>query len=202
MTDIIYKIEFFSDWHAGSGLTAGADVDLLVIKDKHNLPFISGKTLKGLLKDAAQDLYEFDTSIDKNMIDKIYGKEAIEAEKTKNNESIPSIPGSANFSNAELSLELKNKLKYKEKNELIDKTNFLYRKISSTAINEAGQAKEHSLRRIEVTVPLVLFAKISNIENDDQENFIEKCMQMIKRMGSGRNRGLGRCQLSIEKEKI
>ena len=30
--DIIYKIEFFSDWHCGSGLSSGADVDLLVVK--------------------------------------------------------------------------------------------------------------------------------------------------------------------------
>jgi hypothetical protein len=33
MIDISYKIEFFDNWHTGSGLSAGADLDDLVIID-------------------------------------------------------------------------------------------------------------------------------------------------------------------------
>ena len=33
MKDLNIKIEFFSPWHCGSGLSAGADTDSLVIKD-------------------------------------------------------------------------------------------------------------------------------------------------------------------------
>ena len=51
-----YKIEFFSNWHCGSGLAAGADVDALVIKDKDGLPYVPGRTIKGLLRDAATEL--------------------------------------------------------------------------------------------------------------------------------------------------
>lgn len=59
MIDIHYKIEFFNEWHTGSGLSAGADVDDLVIKDKDNLPFVPGKTIKGLLRQAVEEILEF-----------------------------------------------------------------------------------------------------------------------------------------------
>ena len=47
-TTIDYTICFFSPWHCGSGTSAGADVDELVVKDKNGMPYIPGKTLKGL----------------------------------------------------------------------------------------------------------------------------------------------------------
>ena len=62
MSTIKYEIEFFSNWHCGSGLAAGADVDALVIKDNNGLPYVPGRTLKGLLRDAATNL-----SVDKVM---------------------------------------------------------------------------------------------------------------------------------------
>ena len=54
--DITYTIELFSYWHCGSGLSAGADVDSLVIKDAKGMPFVPGKTIKGLIREAAETL--------------------------------------------------------------------------------------------------------------------------------------------------
>jgi CRISPR/Cas system CSM-associated protein Csm3 (group 7 of RAMP superfamily) len=53
---IEYTITFLSDWHAGSGLSSGAEADAVVIKDAKNLPYLPGKTIKGLVKDALLDL--------------------------------------------------------------------------------------------------------------------------------------------------
>ena len=53
---IEYTITFLSDWHAGSGLSSGAEADAVVIKDSNNLPYLPGKTIKGLVKDALLDL--------------------------------------------------------------------------------------------------------------------------------------------------
>ena len=36
--DLHYQIQFHTDWHCGSGLAAGADLDALVVKDKEDLP--------------------------------------------------------------------------------------------------------------------------------------------------------------------
>ncbi len=55
--DIRYKIQFHTFWHCGSGLASGADADLLVIKDKDGIPYVPGKTVKGLLREAFDLLY-------------------------------------------------------------------------------------------------------------------------------------------------
>lgn len=53
--NITFAIQFYSPWHCGSGLSAGADVDELVIKDKNGMPFVPGKTIKGLMREAAEN---------------------------------------------------------------------------------------------------------------------------------------------------
>ena len=70
---------------------------------------------------------------------------------------------------------------------------------NSTKIDENGIAEEHSLRKIEVTVPLILFAEISDLPAEYSPQ-MEKCLKFIKRLGTNRNRGLGRCNISIYKE--
>ena len=50
--DIVYKVEMYSDWHCGSGLASGADADAVVVKDKDGLPYVPGRTLKGLVSEA------------------------------------------------------------------------------------------------------------------------------------------------------
>ncbi len=182
MAELYYKIEFFSDWHTGSGLAAGADVDLLVIKDNMGFPYIPGKTLKGLIRDAARELCEAGVVANADL-EQLFGA------KDAKDEGRPSMPGLLYFTNAELTKNLKEKLK--------DKQGVLYRKVSSTAIAEDGQAREHTLRRIEVTVPLTLFARIDNIRDGADEDILTKSMSMIKRLGSWRNRGYGRCAFSV-----
>jgi len=189
MQELICRIEFFSDWHAGSGLAAGADLDLLVIKDRDGFPFLPGKTLKGLLKDVALELKD-NNAVTEEFVDKLFGKNALQGEESQELGHKASTPSEAFFSDATLTEHLKSKLAGKKQT--------LYRKIASTAIEENGQAKEHSLRRIEVTVPLVLFAKV-NFPDKLSFNDLEKCGKMVKRLGSGRNRGLGRCSLRFIK---
>ncbi|MCU0329252.1 MAG: RAMP superfamily CRISPR-associated protein, partial [Chitinophagales bacterium] len=55
---IQYKIEFLSEWHIGSGLGAGAAADATVLLDTNKMPYIPGKTIKGLLKDTMKDIEE------------------------------------------------------------------------------------------------------------------------------------------------
>ena len=69
---IDYQIEFFSQWHCGSGLSAGADIDLLVIKDKEGMPFIPGKTLKGLIREAVENLVLYKGQT-KGSVEQVFG---------------------------------------------------------------------------------------------------------------------------------
>lgn len=92
---------------------------------------------------------------------------------------------SEHFSNFELPINTKEELK--------ETKEFLFQKISSTAIDSKTKlAKDKSLRDIEVTIPLTLYGKIENIQNKTK---LDKALRMIKRVGLNRNRGLGRCEI-------
>lgn len=183
--DLKYKIEFFDLWHCGSGLSAGADVDALVIKDKNNLPYIPGKTLKGLIREAAEDILilrgEYSKCADKFV--EFFGK---------SESAIDIVRGTSFFSDARLSDDEASQI---NNNNL---TAFLYKNIASTAIDLNGIAKKGSLRRIEVTIPLTLEAEILNIPNEEFKNLLVEALSMVKRLGVNRNRGLGRCSLTVK----
>jgi len=199
---MIYKIEMLSDWHCGTGLTEGADIDLICIKDDNGLPIIPGKTLKGLLKEAA--MYYKNYTEDKEweeFLNKGFGMQTKNEKDQQDNQDAgddrdanQSEQGKFYFSNATLSKNVADKLIEKEQEK--NKISTLYRYISSTAIDNKGIAKEHSLRKIEVVVPLTLFAEIDGIENNSEADKLENCFKLVKRLGSNRNRGLGRCILS------
>lgn len=183
---ITYSIEFHTDWHCGSGLAAGADVDALVVKDEKNMPFIPGKTIKGLVREAVEEIRDLQVkNIDDNFFD-AFGFFEKDKEQMKK--------GSMFFTNAELKKE-----EYKAITSN-DAVRFMYRNIASTAIDNDGIAKEHSLRKMEVVVPCTLQGEILNVPNDVLADEIIRSLGFIKRMGQNRNRGLGRCTITGRKE--
>lgn len=176
-----YRITFYSDWHCGSGLAAGADVDALVVKDKNGLPFVPGKTIKGLVKESIETLCFLKGCNKEDIIKKTLGYFDDKEDKQQ---------GSAFFKNAMLSEQEQNAIIFNKAQE------YLYRNVSSTAIEDDGIAKEHSLRRIETVVPCDMFGEITDIPDDIVEEFKES-LQLIKRLGVNRNRGLGRCKFTV-----
>lgn len=201
--DIDYSITFFSNWNCGSGLTAGSDKGDLVIKTKDNLPFIPGKTLKGLLKEAANEIALLDGIESKDFIEKVFG------EDKDGNDSDPK-KGECHFGNADIDEATYQQLVnlaadlYPDKsstekhpaNRLAKLASHLYQDITSTALNKNGLAEEHSLRRIETTVPITLHAKIRFIDQCYKAD-MDKCLKWVKRMGQNRTRGMGRCKFEI-----
>ena len=160
-----YRVRFLDYWHIGSGVSGGSRVDSMVLKDENNLPFIPGKTIKGLLREMAEEVFS------KEWVIEYFGDEETKI-------------GKAYFSNCYLDENTKNGI---IANNL---SNNLYEIIASTKIGKSGIVEDYSLREIEVTIPLTLYGEIETI--DDEEKFI-KLLKMVKRMGLNRNRGLGRC---------
>jgi hypothetical protein len=184
MADLKYTITFFSDWNCGSGLTSGPDSDNLVKKDHYDLPFVPGKTIKGLLKEAAHDLYEGTDGFNE-FLEICFGEES----SGKDLEFYNKI----HYSNAKLSEDEINYLKGKPYE--ISK---LYRNIPAIKIDEKlGVTPINSLRSMQVTIPLTLKGRITNIPDIHSEK-IKECMKMIKRLGNKRNRGFGRCRFIVE----
>ena len=179
MSTIRYEIEFFSNWHCGSGLAAGADVDALVIKDKNGLPYVPGRTLKGLLREAASILSE-----DKAIIKKIFGVSGDE----NGHQTGCSFFGNATLIAADYQYIVEQGL-----------APHLYQAFASTRINEDGIAEDNTLRKIQTVVPCKLEGEILNVPEGSIQ-ILEDAMRFIKRMGTGRNRGYGRCKISIRKE--
>lgn len=181
--DIKFKVEFFSNWHCGSGLAGGADVDALVVKGTDGLPYVPGKTIKGLLREAAEELIG-----NSDMVKMIFGISG-DVEPSANNDK---RVGESFFGNAILpegpAILASNLIPH------------LYQTFSSTAIDEnSGIAKDNTLRRIETVVPCSLEGEIRNVPEEGAA-LLEESMQLIKRIGTGRNRGYGRCKISVIKE--
>jgi len=166
-----YEVKFLDYWHLSSGLSAGAKLDSSVVKDKDGLPYLSGKTLKGLVREMAELLD------DDAFIKSCFGVEGVDM-------------GRCYFSNVTLSKEVQEQI---VTNKLQDN---LYDEIASTKI-ENGIAVDNSLREIEVVVPLILYGTIDDVPTDYKEKIIQS-LKMIKRMGLNRNRGLGRCEIKVE----
>lgn len=182
MKKITYKIELLSDWHCGSGLSGGAGSNAMVIKDDRAIPFIPGKTMKGLLKEALLEICE----VKGEAFEKNYSK--LFEESYTNNRSEGLF-----FSNAIVKKE--------EADEIVSNNlqTFLYRNITSTAIESTGEAKVHSLRTIEVCMPINLEGFINGVEDDE---ILKNAFKMIRHLGVNRNRGLGRCKIIITSNDI
>jgi len=181
--ELKYKIEILSEWHIGSGLGAGAETDAEILKDEQGLPYIPGKTIKGLLKDAFIDIADVQSDIiSHDDIVRIFGNYNIESNK--------SIAGHSYFENATLEPT--------ESAEIVGNglQNFLFKNIASTAIDKNGIADDKSLRTMEVCMPLKLHGTI-NVEEADKEK-IKIAAKWARHLGINRNRGLGRCKFIIE----
>ena len=168
--DLKYKITFLDYWHTSSGLSAGAKLDSSVVKDSDELPYLSGKTIKGLTREMV-NLFE-----DSSFEEIYFGKEGIDM-------------GNSYFTNAILGEQ--------EKKEIVSNRlqNNIYATLASTQIDSNGIAVDDSLREIEVVIPITLYGEILDIDSQEDKVKILKALKMIKRIGLNRNRGLGRCMI-------
>lgn len=182
MKNVEYQIDFFSYWHCGSGLSAGADVDELVVKDRRGLPFVPGRTVKGLLRDACDDVCRY-AGLAEADIRRVFGFFADAPDEA--------VRGCAFFSDAEIP-RLEADAIVAER--LAD---CLYRSVASTAINDAdGVAADASLRKVQVVVPCRLEGSVFGVP-DDFVDGLGLAMGLVKRLGRGRGCGLGRCHMSV-----
>ncbi|MEY4503772.1 MAG: hypothetical protein RL154_64 [Pseudomonadota bacterium] len=172
-----YTLKFYDYWHISSGLSAGTRLDSTVIKDDNNLPYVAGKTIKGLSREMAELLE------DAQFVKECFGGEGIDI-------------GKCYFANAVLKQETaKQIISNKLQDSLCDILAF-------TKIDDkTGIADDKTLREIEVVVPLTLTGEIKDIPNQDYFNKLIKALKMIKRIGLNRNRGLGRCEFIVEVSK-
>lgn len=199
------KLDFQNYWHVGSGRSAGHHLDAVCLKDSHELPFVPGKQLKGLLRHAvrrAEDWgwYEeyadwFSVSIEHLL----FGSES----QTEDRHQL--YAGMLFIDDAHLSQAEYDFLADQSQANL---RSYLFDDLYSTAIDcQTGTAKEHSLRGIEVALPMCLFAdlhlKVTAFDEQRREQqqrlmdnglawqILAQALPLIDAIGAQRSRGLG-----------
>lgn len=172
--DIHYQLTFFSQWRSDAGASFGASADNSVVRDCNGLPFFPGKTLKGLLREAAEDYNELTGGQHSDEIEIVFGGIGIE--------------GECHFSDATFNEN--------EATQIISGNlqKYLFHRTTTTALNDNGIKKGHSLRTLEAVIPCTLYGTIYNVPEGAQ-GLIKQSFKFIKYIGMHRNRGFGRCLL-------
>lgn len=188
------RIKLLSYWHVGSGLGRGADLDALVLKDRDGLPYLPGRTLKGLLREAMQSCEEAG-QIKEGRTHELFGKPAEEGKYDG------STPGALAFDDGRLNEEERTFLASSEGSSI---RSALFDRFSSTSLDDKGMAQDKTLRTIELCVPLELQARISLMDSVEGcwISDLKKACLLLKSLGSHRNRGLGRCSVSLNESGI
>lgn len=196
---ITYSIQFYEYWHSSSGLSAGTQAALAVRKTKMGLPLLPGKTLKGLLNEAAYKLHDLHPDlVSQTFLQEVFGTgdDDYNVDTNIDSDAEKSKASQCFFSNAELSAQLTQALTNSKS--AAQQKRHLYTQLASTAMDKKGLAIDNTLRTIEATVPLTLYAKI--VDFPDKAAYLKSlkyCMQWVKKAGLNRTRGMGRCTFSI-----
>ncbi|MBR6200378.1 MAG: hypothetical protein IKQ61_08970 [Spirochaetales bacterium] len=191
-TTMILKMQGY--WAVGSGKGGGKEVDSRIDRDADGLPYIPGKMLKGLIKDACLRL-EKTGSKKYNFVKNVFGGQ--EDNKSNGLNRTATLSGKIYISDARLSPAIRQKLK--EKTDLKDN---LTRSIYSTAINnETGTADEQSLRGYEVAVPMELYAVMEcECEKEIFDSIKIAAKKLVYTVGSHKSRGLGEVVIEFKDE--
>ncbi len=220
-TDFHLMIDIRDFWHLGNGQEGGAYADALVLKDREHFPFLPGKSLKGLLKDAFKtaEVNQWFQGAPKNLTDLLFGDENREGQLAQGiiQVSDARLPKQDISAIIEHIKENHTRLREQDGSDIKEIESYasqLYRTQTSTAINpETGVADEGSLRSIEVVIPMILLADVSlnlhhplikhnqsPLSDTMQKHFgswLENCLPLITHIGGKRRRGLGPVFISV-----
>jgi len=178
------RVHFLDYWHAGTGRGSRYHLDALVVRDPDGLPYLPGRTLRGLLRDAVQRLEAWGRIPWPNAAITLFGAE--------------DRPGCLHLSNAVLPEELRAWLAAPES---VAERRALFRSHFATAITPQGVAKEKSLRGMEVCVPMTLEAELCPLPYAEApawwQEAIRRAAFLVRAAGAHRTRGFGRCWLEV-----
>lgn len=204
-------------WHVGTGRGIGGHVDAAVERDPETrLPLIPGRTVRGLVREALTEAEELgqvpagltawlcgsplpETALSKSVAD----KSAAEAWAGLRRGRFRTRAGAAIFGNAELPEAWRRWAA--QAADAADVIDALFDTVASTAIQDDGLVMPAHLRRIEVVAPMTLTADVSLCPEapppptcDDVGTHLSCALSLLRNLGKGRHRGLGRCTTTLK----
>jgi CRISPR-associated protein Csx10 len=206
-TDFTLNISMLSDWHVGTGAGRVGDIDALVQRDHHNLPYIPAKTLTGIWRDSceliAAGLDDGNSNgVWSQWVNYLFGNQP--ALETGEMEFAPIEAAlsvrSAHFPDSFVSAISSKKL-------LLEAITFVKPGISIDPDN--GCAIENFLRfeemvRAGAALNSDCQLRLENLDDKQKQAVFALLIagtKLIERLGGKRRRGAGRCQWGIEIKK-
>jgi len=193
----ILHIALKTYWHSGTGHGLGAAVDAATYRDADDLPALPGRHIKGLLRDALEQAqaWGWEGHADGSLLRALFGHRTEQV-------GAGEIPASGllRVSDARLPAQLCAWLRQDAQRA---PRAALFRVLQSTAVDEhSASARDHSLRGIEVVVPLDLQADIEPLPGatlpSGWDERVRAVLPLIPAVGAHRTRGLGRALLELE----
>ena len=199
-----FDIQLHGWWRTASGHTKGDRLDDVIQKSPDGLPWIAGRTLKGLLRDAATQLCALGHTRQES-IDAVFGLHVskVDAPDLDIEARYLTKPAGYRFGSGEMNSMWRDWASgaVRQDPDAQSVIAALFDRRSMTAIDLDNLAKTGSLRRVEVAAPVHLMAPIWCLHDVPEAiELLEKSAGMVKALGAGRTRGFGRVTVKLDLE--
>lgn len=202
MENRILTLQISSYWHPGTGRGDGAVADASVHVGTDHLPFLPGRTVKGLLRDAVECAIQagfegldpvalFGSPLPRATTD--------DRVRTLEEARFTTDSGCLRFGSARPGRGPTEQATWSEwAGAHPEQAAVLVERIASTKVDDLGRAEDHTLRTIEVVVPMTLHAAIEGPPGTRWDLLDEAVQTFLTGLGSHRTRGLGRVHARLE----
>lgn len=211
MERLTLHVTFLSPWHCGAGHGGGSNVDAAVVRDDLGLPYVPGRTLKGVLRHALDRVESWGHL--KNLTGPASATQRLFGSR-HGDFGRRTLPGCLAIDNARLPEAELSWLSGVDRQKRVDITGQMIKVMQSTAIAEAtGTARAKTLRSMEVAIPMTLQAEVTYclpadpgwaVELKDGiadpaphwKSCLDAALPLVTAIGANRTRGYGRVRLS------
>jgi hypothetical protein len=196
---VLFKVHSY--WHVGTGRGAGPGSDAVVARTAGGLPYLPGKAVKGLLREAVEHAELLGVFPDGSRSTRWFGtglaaavEDADAFERNVSERRYTTDPGALRFTSATIGATADLAQRW-ERWSASSGEPFaaLRRSFASTKISERGVVEEKTLRSIEVIVPVTLRAEVWS--DDPDVSWVAELplvFPFVDGIGGHRTRGLGR----------
>lgn len=194
------NLRFLDTWHVGTGRGEGHHLDAVVARDADGLPYVPGRMLRGLLRDAMESLQAWGHGAP-GLVSELFGDLVERGDRpgrslsqagrlTVSDARLPEAERAALAGTSAGATELRAAL---------------FRESFQTAIDGAsGTARSESLRGIELVVPVTLHAELGILGDAASPGHaehwrrLEQALPLVRALGAMKTRGHGRVVLGLE----
>jgi len=185
MIDARIEIAFDAEWLVAGGDSSLGTADLAPMKDADGFPFVPGRSLRGVLREA---VCLVDDCTGGDWAGRLFGERIVPGGVHHYRE------GTVRVGNALLVRDLAEACANPE-----DRRD-LYATLRRTALTSERVARRHTLRELEVCVPGLVMTADVQAPDEQALRVIAFACGLVRSLGHGRSRGLGRCRLTLTRD--